>query len=373
MSAIHANLTAASDITAARRLVGQDDLWAYGSQQKAKFDITEALALEMLQQPNPNRKANSDVLRPSYNATQFLRRTKRTWVIDFGVEKNEVAAACYEKPFEFCREHILPKRKNHREDVQRKWWWLHARPSPKYRNFALRDRLLLVTPAVSKHRVFALIDTVAVPDHALITFGDSTSCCFGILQSRIHEVWARAQATQVRERESGLRYTPQVCFETFPFPEPTEQQKIDIAAAAKELNELRENWLNPPEWTTTRVFEFPGSTDGPWSRYVTEANERGIGTVRYPRVEPRDEECVKRLAKRTLTNLYNEHPAWLVHAHARLDTAVAAAYGFIAELPNEQILEKLLALNLAHAAAEKKSAAVRKKRTSRARTIEEMI
>src|SRR5713101_9775042 len=59
-----------------------------------------------------------------------------------------------------------------------------------------------------------------------------------------HEVWARSQGTQVRERESGFRYTPTTCFETFPFPEPNEQQKIDISAAAKELNQLRENWLN---------------------------------------------------------------------------------------------------------------------------------
>ena len=110
------------------------------------------------------------------------------------------------------------------------------------------------------------------------------------------------------ERER-FRYTPTTCFETFPFPEPNEQQKIDISTAAKELNELRENWLNPPEWTMTRVLEFPGATDGPWSRFVVDPDARGIGTVRYPCVEPRNEECAKKLAKRTLTNLYNKRPA----------------------------------------------------------------
>src|SRR5204862_2816775 len=129
------------------------------------------------------------------------------------------------------------------------------------------------------------------------------------------------------------------------------------SAAAKELNELRENWLNPPEWITTRVLEFPGATDGPWSRFVVDPNTRGIGTVRYPRLEPRDEDCAKKLAKRTLTNLYNERPAWLAHMHAKLDAAVAAAYGFVVDLTNEQILEKLLALNLERANEETKSAA----------------
>jgi hypothetical protein len=51
------------------------------------------------------------------------------------------------------------------------------------------------------------------------------------------------------------------------------------------------------------------------------------------------------LARRTLTNLYNERPAWLDDAHAKLDAAVFAAYGWPAALTNEEILERLLALN----------------------------
>lgn len=129
-------------------------------------------------------------------------------------------------------------------------------------------------------------------------------------------------------------------------------------------------------------------------------------------IEPRDEECAKKLAKRTLTNLYNEYPEWLYHAHTRLDAAVAFAYGwndlikilreadaggfydfqtgayaqvecapegfdiiraqFDREV-DEEILERLLALNLERTAAEKKSAAAPKKRGSRARTADEMV
>ena len=68
----------------------------------------------------------------------------------------------------------------------------------------------------------------------------------------------------------------------------TETDERLIAAAAKELNQLRERWLNPPEWTVERVLEFPGSVDGPWAKYVAAPNAEGIGTVRYPRLEPRD-------------------------------------------------------------------------------------
>jgi hypothetical protein len=135
-------------------------------------------------------------------------------------------------------------------------------------------------------------------------------------------------------------------FETFPFPEPTEQQRAAIAEPAKELDRLRNNWLNPPEWTREEVLEFPGSADGPWARFVHEPGARGIGTVRYPRIVAKDPEFAKLLARRTLTNLYNERPTWLDLAHRKLDEAVFAAYGWEPGMSDEEISAKLLELNL---------------------------
>ncbi|MDZ4781585.1 MAG: hypothetical protein SGJ19_15145, partial [Planctomycetia bacterium] len=181
-------------------------------------------------------------------------------------------------------------------------------------------------------------------------FAREDDALLGYLHSRIHLVWAHTQGTQLREKESGDRYTPTTCFETFPFPEPTKSQEKEIAAAAAELDRLRCNWLNPPEWTRTEVLEFPGSVDGPWARYVQKPDARGIGQVKYPRVVPKDEDSARQLARRTLTNLYNERPTWLALAHRRLDEAVFAAYGWDPALSDEQLLERLLALNLERAA-----------------------
>ena len=142
------------------------------------------------------------------------------------------------------------------------------------------------------------------------------------------------------------------------------------------MNELRERWLNPPEWTVEKILEFPGSTGGAWQRYLdakTVDAKTGVGTVRYPRLEPRDADCAAKLKKRTLTNLYNERPAWLDLAHQKLDAAVAAAYGFPADLTDEQILERLLTLNLERAEEEAKSAKVKRPKTSRAKSGDEMI
>jgi len=94
------------------------------------------------------------------------------------------------------------------------------------------------------------------------------------------------------------------------------------------------------------VLEFPGSVDGPWARYVHDPLSRGIGTVRYPRLVPNSEEAAGELAKRTLTNLYNQRPTWLVLAHQKLDSAVFAAYGWPDSLTDDEILERLLTLNL---------------------------
>ena len=172
---------------------------------------------------------------------------------------------------------------------------------------------------------------------------------FGILHSRIHELWSLAQGTQLREKESGFRYTPTTCFETFPFPTPNNEQTAAIAAAAKTLDALRTRWLNPPEWTQTETLTFPGSTTGPWSRYLTNIDPAtGLGTVHYPRLIPRAQgegDSAAKLARRTLTALYNERPAWLAHAHQELDAAVSTAYAFPPDLPDQQILSRLLALN----------------------------
>ncbi len=150
--------------------------------------------------------------------------------------------------------------------------------------------------------------------------------------------------------------------------EPTDAQREEIAAGARELDRLRNNWLNPPEWTRVEILEFPGTVGGPWDRYIdpvsrdpqgsADAPDRPsaprqvaakpgeIGTVRYPRVVPRDAECARLLKKRTLTNLYNERPTWLDLAHRRLDEAVFAAYGWDPVMSDEDLLAALLELNL---------------------------
>ena len=89
------------------------------------------------------------------------------------------------------------------------------------------------------------------------------------------------------------------------------------------------------------------------AKFVHDPDARGIGRVRYPRIIAKDPDCAELLAKRTLTNLYNERPTWLDLAHRQLDEAVFAAYGWDTAMSDEEILAKLLELNLQRSAEQK--------------------
>lgn len=396
VATINANLSAHADTQAAQVLQANQSRAFIGATMHGPFEIEESEAIRFLNTPSPNGRPNSDVIRLWANGLTITRRFERLWVVDFSDYDNLSDAAKYGEPFEYVRARVKPIRDVNRRAAYRENWWIFGEARSGMRTACKDAETFVGTPRVAKHRLFRRLDGVILPTDQIVVFATERDADLGILHSHIHETWARAHGTQVRERESGFRYTPTTCFETFPFPfalqeplpqgESTPQSEAEaahhffakeppapygeaahraaIAAAAKELNDLRERWLNPPEWTRTVTLEFPGSVGGPWSRFLDPATvnaQTGVGTVRYPRLEPRDATCAAELKKRTLTALYNERPAWLDHAHRKLDAAVAAAYGWPADLSDEQILERLLALNLSRAAAE--SAAATKPRS----------
>jgi type II restriction/modification system DNA methylase subunit YeeA len=158
-----------------------------------------------------------------------------------------------------------------------------------------------------------------LPDSQLIVFARQDDYFFGVLHSRAHEVWSLRMGTWLGVGNDP-RYTPTTCFETFPLPWPPGQEAWRdprvhaIAQAARALDAARTAWLNPPD---------------------------------------ADEATLK---KRTLTNLYNQRPTWLAQLHAALDRAVWSAYEWDdpdpAEVPEDEILARLLALNLERAGAQ---------------------
>lgn len=310
VGAINADLTSALDLTSSRPLTENAGISFQGPSPKAPFDILAALAEEMLAAPpNPNGRPNSDVVRPVASAVDLTKRPRGMWTIDFRSMPLEEAAQ-YEKPFEYLRAHVYSVRRANRRAAYAERWWQYAEARPGMRAALQGKARFIATPRHSKYRLMVWLDAEILANDSTIVFAREDDYFLGVLHSKAHELWALEQGTQLEDRP---RYTPTTCFETFPFPwppgkEPIEDPRVQaIAAAAKDLVEKRDRWLKP---------------DG--------ASE----------VE---------LKKRTLTKLYNERPTWLDLAHKRLDDAVLDAYAWPPDLTDDQILERLLALNEARA------------------------
>ena len=202
----------------------------------------------------------------------------------------------------------------------------------------------IVTPRVAKHRLFIWCDATTLPDSRVYAFARDDDVTFGLLHSRIHQVWSLHQASR-HGVGNDPTYNSQTCFETFAFPEDlapdhkaatfaTDPHAQAIATAARDLVEKRDLWLNPPDL----IERVPGVVPG------------------YPdRIVARNPKAAAILKTRTLTNLYNTRGTpegtWLDNLHRALDEAVAAAYGWPADLSDDEILSRLLELNLSRAAA----------------------
>ncbi len=331
---INADLSGgAIDLARASRLPRNSNIAFMGNLKNGPFDISGDLAREWLRLPaNPNGRPNSDVLKPWINGMSLTRRSADKWIVDFGPSMSEADAALYEAPFTYIAERVKPVRRRNRDPKLRDFWWRHERPRPEMWRALEGLSRYIATPTMSKHRIFVWLDFPVCPDKQLIAIARDDDATFGVLHSRFHEAWSLRLGTSLEDRP---RYTPTTTFETFPFPPglspdvPAAARAADprggaIARAARRLSDLRESWLNPPEWVEWQEEPAPGYP---------------------PRPTPRDAPAANAARARTLTALYNAKPQWLADAHDALDEAVAAAYGWDTDISEQDALEALLEMN----------------------------
>jgi hypothetical protein len=216
VAAINADLTSGLDLTVARRLRENRAIAIIADVKGGSFDVDEATAQRLLRSPNPDGRSNRDVLRPWVNGQDITGRPRHRWIIDFGLDMPETEAALYEAPFEYVRAHVKPARDATRRDRYRERWWLHSEAIPGMRKAFVHLRRYIATPELAKHRLFAWLSTETLPDHQLIVVCRDDDYTFGVLHSRVHELWALRLGTQLETRP---RYTPTTTFETFPFPQ----------------------------------------------------------------------------------------------------------------------------------------------------------
>ncbi len=325
---INSDLTASVDVTKAVVLIENKGLSFVGVQKSGPFDIDRDMAQKMLTLRNSSGLDNADVIKPTANARDIVNRPSNTWLIDFAEMPLE-SAKQYEAPFDYVVQNVKPIRDNNRRVRTRMRWWIHGESCPGMRNALVNLERFICTPLVSKHRIFVWQRKKLLPSNLLIAIARNDDYFFGVLHSKLHELWSLRMGTRLG-KGNDPRYTPTTTFQTFPFPWPPGKEDRQSAAyqaisrAAKRLNAERHAWLNL----------------------------EGVGG--------------RALKERTLTNLYNALQAFrgldsmkvkaaadfaprLDELHQALDVAVCAAYGWEPAIldDDEEILRRLLALNLA--------------------------
>jgi type II restriction/modification system DNA methylase subunit YeeA len=313
---INPNLTGSTDLTTSKLLRENTRICLRADEKGGPFHITDEIAQQMLSASlNINGRPNSDVILRWATAIDIVRRPRNMWIIDFGVDMTQEEAAKYELPFRYVEEHVKPVRATNNIPRLRDQWWIHRIPGANMRMRLSRLGRYIATPVTAKYRIFTWLDASILPDITLTIFARDDDYFFGVLHSKAHELWA-LQTGGWMGVGNDPRYTPTSTFETFPFPwppgkEPQGDPRVQaIAEAARELVRLRDQWL------------------------------AGEGLPDLP------------LNQRTLTNLYNKRPDWLHEAHTWLDATVFDAYGWPHDLSDDEILARLLALNLERAAAQ---------------------
>lgn len=305
VSAIHCDLNNRPfDLTTARRLDENLGIAFQGVNRRTAFEVPAGLASKWTDGDTPLRRRNREILKPIVTGKELNGEPRNKWLIDFGEAMSFDQAKDFEQPFEYLNG-IFSESGNRRD------WWETRPRSPAVREAISGLKRYLCTAHTSKHRIFTWLHAPVLPEHAVVVFARDDDYFFGVLQSSTHMVWAREIASQLREAESGTRYTHTSSFETFPMPEFGDTLRPQIEEAVRRIDRIR--------------------------------NERLAEQANAPPHER---------TQHTLTGIYNDPPDRLVDAHAALDRAVFRAYGWSeepSELADEEVLSRLLELNLERA------------------------
>lgn len=305
---LNADLSHSSDVTAIKPLLENAAKCYQGVKPGGQFDIDQATAKAWLDVPNPSGVSNDEVLRLYIGGEDVVRKPSNRWIIDFGL-MSESQASQYIVPFEFVTQKVKPERAKNNRKAYRDRWWQATEPRPGLRAAIAPLTRYIVTSRVAKHRTFVWLNKNSLPSSGLTILAADDDCMYGIVNSTPHTAWVTRVSSTLEDRP---QYTNE-SFEAFPFPRPTLEQRQIIEKAAVYLETVRTH-LKSKELTLTEMYNA-------LEQYRTAPSPT--------------------------------HMAFSLHkAHKSLDVAVCAAYGWDGVPSKEEMLERLLALNLERAAAQ---------------------
>lgn len=262
---------------------------------------------------------------PRYWAgSDIVQNRNERYVIDlFGLTETQ-ARRQHPALMQHLIDWVLPERRANRDRAFREKWWLFGRPRPDFRRANGGIKRFIATSEVAKHRLFVFLNWPGdLTDGSIIAVAHSDGAILGILSSRPHTTWCLHAGGTLEDRP---RYHPTTCFDPFPFPVCTEALKARIRALGEQLDRHRkERQALHPDLTLTGMYN------------VLEKLRRGEALTTKE----------KDIHEKGLVSV-------LRRIHDELDRAVFDAYGWPADLTDEAILERLVALNRERAAEEKR-------------------
>ena len=323
---INPNLTLGADVTKARPLLANEWLCSPGVKlHGAGFIVTgsEAAHLGLGKRDGLERH-----IRPYLNGRDLTARTRGVYVIDLlGVEEGE-ARRQFPEVYQHLLTTVKPERAGNNRAAYRDMWWIFGEPRRELRPALDGLRRYIATVETAKHRVFRFVDGGTLPDNMLVCVAADDPFVFGVLSSRIHLEWTYANCglLGVAKFEQGHRYTKSNVFDPFPFPDAAPVQREAIGRIAEELASAREEALaEHPDLTLTTLYNLREKLARGEAFAPAEQDQRLRGRVDI-----------------------------IAELHDRLDAAVAEAYGWPADRPDEEIVARLVALNAERAAEERR-------------------
>jgi hypothetical protein len=317
-SEISSDLRVGSDVTAVEPLQANQGFTGMGVALHGAGFILEPEEAESLGYPSA-----SDVIRPYLGGRDLLQARRDRFVIDFSFLGENEARRRNPAAFQRIIDRVLPERAQNRRRSIRELWWRFGWERPAVRKALAGLTRYIATTETAKHRVFQFVDASFLPDHMIIVIASEDATHLGVLSSRVHVAWTLAAGGTLEDRP---RYNKSVCFDPFPFPAATDEQQARIRALAEELDAHRKRQQAAhPGLTLTGMYN------------VMEKLRAGATLTAKERTIHEQGLC-----------------AVLLKLHDELDHAVFDAYGWPAALTDDELLERLVALNAARAEEERR-------------------
>ncbi|MEE1657948.1 DNA methyltransferase [Microvirga sp. CF3062] len=355
---INPDLSVGVDVTSATPLLANESLCSPGVKlHGAGFIVTpeEAQHLGLGKRPGLEKH-----IRPYRNGRDLTAIPRGVMVVDlFGLESDGVRQL-YPEVYQHVLATVKPERDGNNRDTYRLNWWIFGEPRRELRPALDGLPRYIATVETAKHRIFQLLDASILPDNMLVAVASSDPLHLGILSSRLHVSWTLGQGGTLEDRP---RYTKSNCFDPFPFPDPPESLKAKIRAVAEELDAFRKSrQAEHPKLTLTQMYnvlEKLKAMEVTSSSSSSPGLSRGSTSSKPPRhkdVDGRDKPGHDG-GKVTLTpdeeRIKDEGLILILkELHERLDRLVFQAYGWPDTLSDEEILERLVALNAERAREE---------------------